>query len=244
MKIPKNIEFFFVLICTSLLCLFLEHLIHAEFLLHLAAIPLEVLLGMFIVERFLRKREAKNKRRQLMYIKSYLFRSEMLNLFIANFAALRFPPITMSKIKNATLEELKLMRKDANTIEYKSLELMEPVINEYINAEPVWHNFKERAITHNFEETFHDMIYILHFVHDVKIFKSNNPDKLFIYEADKRILMMEKVRKVLGDGIRKFLDYVIELKIKHPEMFYDLISDYELSFQIRSMQYPDLGEKK
>lgn len=78
------------------------------------------------------------------------------------------------------------MRKDANTIEYKSREMMEPVIMEQVKAEHVWHNFRERAITCNFEKIFQDMIYILHFVYDVKLFKDNNPDTLFIHEAEKR----------------------------------------------------------
>ena len=34
------------------------------------------------------------------------------------------------------------------------------------------------------------------------------------------------------DGIRKFLDYVIELKGEQPDMVDDIISDYELSTQI------------
>ena len=33
----------------------------------------------------------------------------------------------------------------------------------------------------------------------------------------------------MGDGILKFLDYMIELKEKNPDMFYDLLTDYELS---------------
>ena len=114
--------------------------------------------------------------------------------------------------------------------------MMEPVIMEYVKAEQVWHNFKERAITYNFEEIFQDMIYILHFVYDVKFFKAYNPDKLFIYEAEKSPSLMGKVKKVLGDGIQKFLDYVIELKEKQPNMFYDLITNYELSSQIRGIQ--------
>jgi hypothetical protein len=235
-KIPKNIGFYVVLVATSLLFLFIEHLTHIEFMLHLAAIPLEVLVGLFIVEKFLERRENREKRRQLMFIKSYLFRSEMMNLFIANFDALKFPAITMSKIKNATLEELKQMRKEANTIEYSSSEMIEPVIMEYVKAEHIWRNFKERAIAYNFEEIFHDMIYILHFIYDVKLFKENNPGKLFISEAENRAWTMEKVKKVLGGGIQKFLDYVIELKEKQPDMFYTLVSDYELSSQIGSHQ--------
>ncbi|TVM00573.1 MAG: hypothetical protein CV087_13315 [Candidatus Brocadia sp. WS118] len=203
---------------------------------HLSAIPLEILVGVFIVGKFLEKSEKTEKRRQLMFIKSYVFRSELLNLFIVNFDALKFPSLTMSKIRNAALEELKQMRKEANTIEYKSSELIEPVIMEYVKAEQVWHSFMERTITYNFEESFRDMIFILNFIYDVKLFKNNNPDKLFIYEAEKNMLFMEKVKKVLGSGIQKFLDYAIELKEKHPGMFDELISDYELLSKIRSIQ--------
>ncbi|WKZ19555.1 MAG: hypothetical protein QY310_03090 [Candidatus Jettenia sp. CY-1] len=244
MKIPKNTGFYIIFIAASLLFLLIQYMTHLEFMMHLAAIPLEILVGIFIVERFLEKREKKEKRRMLMFIKSYLFRSEMLNLFIANFNALKFPAITMVKIKNATLEELKQMRKEANTIEYKSPETMEPVIMEYVKAEHIWHNFRERAITYNFEEIFQDMIYILHFVYDVKLFKDNNPGNFFIYEAEKKVLIMEKVKKVLRGGIQKFLDYAIELKEKQPDMFYDLISNYELSSQIRFPQNEDRGQTK
>ncbi|UJS20395.1 MAG: hypothetical protein L3J18_16105 [Candidatus Brocadia sp.] len=145
--------------------------------------------------KFLERREKREKRRQLLFIKSYLFRSEMLNLFLANFNALKFPALTMTRIKNATLDELKQMRKEADTIEYHSLEAMEPVIMEYVNAEQVWHSFKERAITYNFEDTFQDMIFILNFIYNVKLFKNNNPDKRFIFEAEKRAALMEKVKK-------------------------------------------------
>jgi len=224
---------YIILISASLLFMLLERLTHFEFFLHLAAIPLEVLVAVFIVEKFLEKRESQEKRRQLMFIKSYMFRSEMRSLFLANFEALKSPAITMSRIKNAALDELIQMRKDAETIEYKSLEAMEPVIIEYVMAQNVWKSFMERAITYNFEEIFHDMIYILHFINDISVFKENHPDKLFIHEAAKNELLMRKVRKVLGDGIKKFLDYAIELKQKHPEIFYDVLSDYELSFEIQ-----------
>lgn len=176
-----------------------------------------------------------------MFIKSYVFRSELLNLFIVNFDALKFPSLTMSKIRNATLEEIRQMRKEADTIEYQSPEMMESVIMEYVKAEQVWHSFKERAITYNFEEIFHDMIFILNFIYDVKAFKNNNPNKLFIYEAEKNILFMGKIKKVLGAGIQKFLDYAIELKEKHPDTFDELISDYELASKIRRIQSDGIG---
>jgi hypothetical protein len=234
-RIIKNIEFYVLLIAASAVFLLVEHLTHIEFFLHLAAIPLEILVAVFIVELFLEKKENKEKRRQLMYIKSYLFRTEMRDLFIANFEALKSPALTMTKIKNGSLDELKGMREDANSIEYKSVEAMEPVIMEYVRAERVWHNFLERAITYNFEEIFLNMIYIIHFVCDVKAFKLNNPQRLFIYEAVKNDALMAKVKKVLWDGIQLFLDYAIELKEKQPAMFDEMLTDYELSSRIRNL---------
>ncbi len=176
-----------------------------------------------------------------MYIKSYLFRSEMRDLFIANFHALKSPPLSISKIKDASLDELRQMRAAAEKIEYASPEAMEPVIMEYVRAESVWHNFLERAITYNFEEIFLDMIYIIHFVCDVKAFKETNPDRLFMSEALSNQVFMSKVQKVLWDGIQRFLDYAIELKERQPTMFSEMLFDYELSSKIR---HPDRKSKR
>jgi hypothetical protein len=37
----------------------------------------------------------------------------------------------------------------------------------------------------------------------------------------------------LGDGIQRFLDYAIELKEKHPELFEEMMEDYESSSLLR-----------
>ena len=201
---------------------------------HLAAIPIDVLIVVFIIERFLDERDKKEKLKQLMYIKGYLFRSEMRNLFMLNFKALKSPELSMAQIKESDLHELKNMRKEAEHVEYKSPEMMEVVIMEYVHEQPVWQNFMERAINYNFMEIFKNMIYILQFINDVNKFKADNPDKLFIYEAQQKPWLMEKVNKILGDGIRSFIDYTIELKEKQPDIFYEIIEDYELSMQLHT----------
>lgn len=231
----RNFGFYVLLLTASALFLVIEHLTHIEFMFHLAAIPLEILLVVFIVQRYLNNREEKEKRRQLMFIKSFFFRSEMRNLFIANFSTLKSPCLNMSRIKNASLGELRKMRQDADAIEYESLEKMEPVIMEYVKAQYVWQNFMDRAITYDFGDTFLDMIYILNFIQDVKVFKDKNPDKLFIHEAEKDEYVMIKVRKVMGNGIQKFLDYAIELKEKQPDIFNQIMSDYESATQMREL---------
>jgi hypothetical protein len=214
---------------------------------HLAAIPLEILLGALLVEKYLERKNHLEKKRQLILVKSYIFRAEMRNLFITNFRALKYPAITMSKIRNANVHELKQMREEANHIEYISSEAMEPIIMEYVKAHHVWYAFMGRSITYNFESIFNDMIYILHFIQDVKLYKEANPDKLFIHEAEKQLLLMEKVKKILENGIIKFLEYMIELKEQQPDVFHELMTDYELSEQMLSSKpHPSTqsGEEK
>ncbi|GAN33867.1 MAG: hypothetical protein L6Q53_14355 [Candidatus Brocadia sinica] len=228
-KFTKKAWLYISLITASSFFLYVFYATHIEFMLHVAAIPLEILLGALLIERLLERKEKAEKFNQLMYIKSYLYRSEMRNLFITNFSSLKFPVITMSKIKNASLEELRHMRDDADHLEYFSLDAMELVIREYVSAYHVFRDFMDRASTYGMDTLFQDMIYILHFIQDVKLFKQENPDTSFIYEVQKHPFLMEKVKKVLGDGTQKFLDYMIELKEKKPELFYDLLTDYELS---------------
>jgi len=233
MKPNKNTLYYLVLAAASLAFLGLELVTHVEFFLHLAALPLEALVVIFIIERLLAREESTKRRRLLMYIKSTMFRSEMRNLFLANFAALKSPQITMDGIRRASLEDLRRMRREADEVEHKSPRAMEPVIQEYVKAKSVWLNFMNRAIEFNFEEIFDNMIYILHFISDVVTFKEHNPAKPFMAEAQGREEMMTKVKKVLGDGIRAFLDYCLELKEKQPEVFQEMMSDYRISAHLR-----------
>jgi len=157
-----------------------------------------------------------------------MFRLEMRDLYIADFQALQSPPLTFAQIKTATLDELKQMRRQADSIEYKSPEAMEAVITEYAEAQDVWRGFLNMAMESGFEEIFQDMLGIVHFISDVKTFKEINPGKLFVHEAAKDEAAMQRVTKILGDGVRKYLDYAIELKEKQPELFAQVIGDYEL----------------
>ena len=220
-----------ILVSLSGLFLYIQYVTHNEFMFHLAAIPLEVLLALFIVQRFVDNMRNKDKRRQLMYIKSYLFRAQLRGLFISNFRALEYPKVNMIHIRNSTIEELNQIRQEAVNPKYKSLEAMERVVNEYVKSEHVWRDFMERAITYDFQDVFQNMIEILHFTHDVKFFRDSKPGEMFVYEAKKNGILLAKVEKILGDGIRSFLDYAIELKTKHPDMFSEMISDYGLAWE-------------
>jgi hypothetical protein len=213
--------------------LWLEHATHVEFLLHVAAIPLEILVGAFLVERWLARKEKEGKRRQLMYLKSYLFRSEMRNVFISNFAGLARPAISLAWIREATLEQLTAARDGIAAPEYRSDEHLELIVAEYVRARRVFQTFMEWAVTNDFEPIFHDMIYILHFIQDVQLFQEQNPGRSFVAEARLHPRLFAKVEKILRDGVVKFLDYAIELRQKEPEVFEELLDDYLISSKMR-----------
>ena len=228
---PVNLKIFAIILASlSGVFLYIQYVTHNEFMFHLAAIPIEVLTVLFIAQRFFENVQNQEKRRRLMYIKSYLFRAELSDLYIMDFLALETPVITMAQMKHSTLEELKQIRESATNVKYQSLEAMESVVDEYVNAQHVWHDLMERAITYDFEDVFQNMIELLHFVHDVKVFRDKNQGKLFGSETSENEMMRLKVENVLGDGIRSFLDYAIELKEKQPKMYLNMMTDYELAW--------------
>jgi hypothetical protein len=228
-KVTKKVWLYVCLISASIFFLFIHWLAHIEFTLHLAAIPIEILFGALLIEKILEKKRRTEQSKRLMHFRCYLFRSRLRNIFLANLNALKFPIISISKIKSASLEELKQMRKDANHIEYASLDTMETIITEYIPAYHAFYSFMEWTIIHDIDSGFENIIYILHFIEEVKLFKYNNPDIPYVYEAQKKRSLMKKVKKILAEGLFNFLDFLIELKKKEPALFYELLSDYEES---------------
>jgi hypothetical protein len=230
-KFTKKVWLYVCLISISVFFLFIHWLAHIEFTLHLAAIPIEILFGALLIEKILEKKRKAEQSKRLMHFRCYLFRSRLRNIFLANLNALKFPIISISKIKNASLEELKQMRKDADHIEYASLDAMETIIREYVPAYHAFYSFMEWTIIHDIDSGFENMIYILHFIEEVKLFKHNNPDIPYVYEAQKKRSLMKKVKKVLAEGLFTFLEFLIELKKKEPALFYELLADYEESPQ-------------
>jgi hypothetical protein len=213
--------------------LYLEYLTHIEFFLHVAAIPLELLAGGLLLERFLAHKEKDRKRHQLMYIKSYLFRAQMRDLFISNFAALEQPKVTMDRIRNSSTAQLLDIRKELADLRYLSDEAIETVVMEYLKAHRVFREFMEWAITNDFESIFQDMIYLLHFIQDIQLFRAHHPDVLFMEHARSDPDLMKKVQAILQQGLYSFLDYVIELKEKRPDILNDLLTDYQATSHMK-----------
>ncbi|KHE93790.1 MAG: hypothetical protein SCABRO_00438 [Candidatus Scalindua brodae] len=228
-KVTKKVWLYVCLIFISAFFLFIHWLEHIEFTLHLAAIPIEILFGALLIEKILERKKKTEQSKRLMHFRCYLFRSRLRNIYLANLNALKSPIISISKIKSASLEELKQMRKDAEHIEYVSLDAMETIITEYVPAYHAFYSFMEWTIIHDIDSGFENMIYILHFIEEVELFKHNNHDIHYVYEAQRNRSVMKKVKKVLAEGLFNFLDFLIELKKKDPALYYELLADYEES---------------
>jgi hypothetical protein len=242
MRPKDNLRIYIYLIVAWLALIVMQHFSHTylkkvDILIYandsLAPIPIIVLVVVFLFGFLVESRENRSRKQQLMFIKSLMFRLELRNLYIANFLALQSPALDFATIKTASLAELKAMRVAAEVTEYKSLEAMESVIAEYAKAQDVWRSFMDIARANGFKDIFHDMLYVMHFIGDFITFKEVKPDSLFIHEAANDEASMRKVMKVLGDGIRKYLEYVIELKEKQPELFNQVLADYELLARAR-----------
>ena len=229
------------LLLLSGIFIFLDSAIHYHFFLHLAAIPLEIILAVIVVEHFLERKEKANKKHQLYLIKSYLFRSEMKNLFVCNLISLKSPEISVSKIRSMALKELKDCRSNMGDLTYKSPLHLEKVIQEYVKAKDVFQFFLNWAIEHKIEAIFEDMIYILHFIQDVTLFNEQNLDKLFIDEAKSKPELLKKTSSVVRNCVIKFMDYMVELKQNDPTLLDNLLSDYEISSSILHAEH--IGDK-
>ena len=211
-------------ICGSFL--WLEKFTHIAFFQHMAAIPLEILFVALLFKWYLNQHKKKKRETQSRLIKNYLFRTDMRNLIIMNFQVLKYPEISMSTIRKASLHEMMQLRKELSTIEYNSLKELEPIFDEYLATTTAFHRILSLALENEFESIFQDMIYILHFIQDIRLFRQNNPNGYFIMEAKNRPELMLKVKKILKNGVENFLDYAIELKKNQPDAFVELMEDY------------------
>ena len=201
-------------------------------MLHLAAIPFEILVAVFIVDKLLRKRVNSEKRRRTIAVAITLFGSEMGRFDDACFHAIRSPLITLSTIANSSIEELKQIRIASDTIEYGSPEEMELAIKECVNIEHVWRSLLESAVYYDIEEMYLNTLQMLNFVHDVKVFKESQPNEPFIQMAEQDERILKRVKEIIRLDIQKFLDYAIELKEKHPAMLAQFLSELDNSHQI------------
>jgi hypothetical protein len=227
------LPYYIGLITASAILLVIHEISHIEFLLHLAAIPFEILIAVFIVDSLLRKRESSEKRRRTIAVAITLFGSEMGRFDDACFHAIRSPLITLSTIENSSIEELKQLRIASDAIEYGSPEEMELAIKECVNIEHVWRSLLESAVANDIEEMYLNAINILNFIHDVKVFKESHPNEPFIHFAQQDERILKRVKEVIKIDVQKFLNYAIELKQNHPDMLSHFISELDSSSRIR-----------
>lgn len=218
------------LVLSSLGILYIQFLTHMEFLLHVAAIPLELLVGALIFEKFLASAERKRRIKQLSYIKGYLFRFDMRNIFILHLRAMVEPRITLLDIRDSSYDELVALRNLvlSTELKYGSHQALGLVIDQYVENQKVFEYFMEWAIRNEAEKIFNDMIYILNFIQDMKVLKEVTGGGLVVDEALKRPALQVKIAKVMKGNVLSLLDYAIELKNSRPKDLEELLGDYQL----------------
>ncbi len=217
------------LISLSAIILYVETITHHEFLLHVAAIPLELLVGAILFERFIASRERKRNLKQLSYIKGYLFRFDMRKIFSTNFESICQPSITMNQIHRASVEELEAMRRsfaDAD-VTHASPEAFEAVLENYIESQRVFEYFMEWAIQNDFQKIFTDMIFVLNFIQDIKVLRDLHPGQSLASQVSSRPDLHRRANKISKDNVLSFLDYAIELRKQRPHEFFELLDDYQ-----------------
>ena len=227
-KQSANYGYLFLICLLPLLSaalLYLDTIMHHEFIVHLAAIPVEILFGAILVERFLATKEKRRRIRHWAFIKSCLMRSKLHGIIITNFSGVEKPALTLEQLRVSSVKELQALLPQLKNIHYSSIDAMDKVVDEYVNAYQTFYNLMEWAISNDFDDIFHDMIFVLHFIHDVESFKLHHPGKSFVASSQEDPEKFTKVKKVLSDGIIKFVEYSIELKQTQPEVFYTLIND-------------------
>jgi len=227
------LPYYVVLITASAILLVIYEISHIDFMLHLAAIPFEIIIGVFIVDMLLRKREIVAKRKRTIAVAITMFGSEMGRFDDACFQAIRSPLITLSTIANSSIKDLKQIRIASDTIEYGSPEEMELAVKECVNIEHVWRSLLESAVAFDIEETYLNTLHILNFVHDVKVFKESHPNEPFIHFAQQDEQVLKGVKEVISFTVQRFLDYAIELKENHPDMLHQFLSELDTSTRIR-----------
>lgn len=219
----------FALISLSAALLYLETVTHQEFLFHVAAIPLELLIGAIIIQRFVSVRERRRKLKQLSFIKGYLFRFEMRDIFLSNFASLAEPQISVNVIQAASTDDLLKMRRDFVECEiaHTSPEALDLVLNQYVESQRVFDYLMQWAIQNDFESIFRSMIYVLNFIQDIKVLKEAPLPHSVAEEVVSKPELNNRAKQVVRDNLLSFLDYVIELKQSRGEEFAELLDDYE-----------------
>lgn len=215
-----------ILALSSALFLYIHHITHQEFLLHLAAIPLEIMVGALIVDVYLARRERARHMQQLSYIKGFLFRTEMKNLFINNFRLLQNDDLKLQSLRDCDEEELRRIRADLGELVYRESSDKDAIVDQYIRSLGVFRYFMEWAIHNDADGIFHNMIFILHFIQDVKTFRERHPGRSLISDDVHDDDLRERVEKILRDNVISFLDYAIELRRDRPHEFDHLMEDY------------------
>ena len=221
----RFVQYYVILIAATALILIVYYETEHEFLLHLAAIPIEILVATFIVERLLRAHEEQRSRRRIMAEAATAFHSQIETVVQVGIRTAQPPDARVPKLETLSVEELKRLRARAGPVKFTSAEEVDAAVNELVDAEDLWLSIMSQAIEHDIDETFVNMMRLLDFVHHVKAFRRAHPGEDFGRHALGDEAATKRMEDAGGSAVVRYLDLLIEFKEKEPDMLQKLRLD-------------------
>lgn len=215
----RFLRYYIALVAAAIIFLIVFAVTEIDFMMHLAAIPLEILLATFVVDQVLRLQERQTRRRRLLGEAAGVFHSQIQAVIAAGIRAAHPPDATLPKLESLGAEELRQLRASATTVTYLSAEEMEAAIDELVDAEPTWESMLAQAIEYDVDETYVSMMRVLDFVRHVKAFRQSHPHQSFAEFALSDDAAMERVRRVSKLAAHRYLDLLIDFRQHDPDMF-------------------------
>jgi hypothetical protein len=219
------LKYYVALVVAAIILLIVFYVTEIEFMLHLAAIPLEILLAAFVVDQVLNLQERQGRRRRLKGEAASVFHSQIEGVIEAGIRAAQPPDAPMPKLASMSTEELKGLRAAVGPAKYRSLAEMQAGIDQLVDAEQTWQSILAQAIEYDVDETYVNMMKMLSFVRYVKAFRESHPDESFAHFAQGNEKAMEKMRGVSELAVRRYLDLLVDFKEHDPDMLKELHAD-------------------
>lgn len=213
------------LVVSALLLLVLEAYTDIVFLLYLAAIPLEVLLAILILERYLKNLEHTKVNQQWVMFKSYIFRVSLKQLYINVIDTYSATGITVESCFDP--DDKKLEEIDRKfSVENIDMSRITPVLSEYIRTEETFVFFLRWAFENGFEEIFNEIGMMLHFIQDLKNFQEHHgslsPEVMEKHDP----ALVETAKQTCMASAHYFIDFIKDISRHHVQLYHLLKKDY------------------
>lgn len=190
---------------------------HWDFLLHLAAISLEVLVGVLIVGQILRRQKDEERERRILKTRELLVRTDLADVIFHSIRILKKPCLGLEDLENASQEKirehlLEISQGKLECIQVQSGEkAMEHFVDSFIEAESALQ--RELTNAENFKsKSFDQLVGLLHTIHTVKLARQRYTKAKFKEYYGSNTAHFDALRHGIQTVLEIFLEYLAETK--------------------------------